>query len=118
MGSERGGGQRSKSSAPEILAQCCFERTLTMHHRNFVSIIVCTAFVLIISIGSLGADTGEAAAQQEDKPVEQVNKNILVLKGMPSSQLLPVMHFMRTSLGVRCDYCHVAENDKYWMDDK
>ncbi len=55
---------------------------------------------------------------QEDKPVEQVQKNIQVLKGMPSSQLLPVMHFMRTSLGVRCDYCHVAENGKYWMDDK
>lgn len=57
-------------------------------------------------------------AQQEDKPVEQVQKNIQVLKGLPSSQLLPVMHFMRTSLGVRCDYCHVAENGKYWMDDK
>ena len=55
---------------------------------------------------------------QEDKPAEQVQKNIQVLKGMPSSQLLPVMHFMRTSLGVRCDYCHVAENGKYWMDDK
>ena len=55
---------------------------------------------------------------QEDKPVEQVQKNIQVLKGMPSSQLLPVMHFMRTSLGVRCDYCHIAENGKYWMDDK
>jgi photosynthetic reaction center cytochrome c subunit len=37
---------------------------------------------------------------------------------MPDSQLLPVMHIMRTSLGVRCDYCHVAENGKYWMDDK
>jgi hypothetical protein len=62
-----------------------------------------------------------AATQQtppQDKPVEQVQKNIQVLKGLPSSQLLPVMHFMRTSLGVRCDYCHVAENGKYWMDDK
>ncbi len=58
------------------------------------------------------------SAQQDDKPVEQVRKNIQVLKGVPSSQLLPVMHFMRTSLGVRCDYCHVAENGKYWMDDK
>src|SRR6185295_10625307 len=59
-----------------------------------------------------------SGAQAEDKPVEQVQKNIQVLTGMPSSQLLPVMHFMRTSLGVRCDYCHVAENGKYWMDDK
>ena len=37
---------------------------------------------------------------------------------MPESQLLPVMHLMRTALGVRCDYCHIAENGKYWMDDK
>ena len=64
------------------------------------------------------AEAASQSAQAEDKPVEQVQKNIQVLTGMPSSQLLPVMHFMRTSLGVRCDYCHVAENGKYWMDDK
>lgn len=56
--------------------------------------------------------------RQEDKPVEQVRKNIQALKGIPNSQLLPVMHLMRTSLGVRCDYCHTTENGKYWMDDK
>ena len=56
--------------------------------------------------------------QDADKPVEQVNKNIQVLKGLPASQLLPVMHQMRAALGVRCDYCHIAENGKYWMDDK
>src|ERR1700675_3460538 len=66
----------------------------------------------------VGATTVTQQTPPEDKPVEQVQKNIQVLKGMPSSQLLPVMHFMRTSLGVRCDYCHVAENGKYWMDDK
>jgi hypothetical protein len=59
-----------------------------------------------------------ATSSQEDKPAEQANKNIQVLKGLPNSQLITVMHFMRTSLGVRCDYCHVAENGKYWMDDK
>lgn len=66
----------------------------------------------------IGAPIVTQQTPQEDKPVELVQKNIQVLKGMPSSQLLPVMHFMRTSLGVRCDYCHVAENGKYWMDDK
>src|SRR5258705_11867492 len=59
-----------------------------------------------------------ANSPQDDKPAEQVNKNIQALKGLPNSQLLTVMHFMRTSLGVRCDYCHIAENGKYWMDDK
>lgn len=75
-----------------------------------ISISLVVAFTLVVIRTS--------ATQTTDKPVEQVQKNIQVLKGLPSSQLLPVMHFMRTSLGVRCDYCHVAENGKYWMDDK
>jgi photosynthetic reaction center cytochrome c subunit len=64
------------------------------------------------------ANTLSESSQQDDKPAEQANKNIQVLRGVPNSQLLTVMHFMRTSLGVRCDYCHIAENGKYWMDDK
>src|SRR2546425_2467200 len=76
---------------------------------------------LAVTLCSLSAGNwvaGRAGPQQEDKPAEQVNKNIQVFEGLPNSQLLTVMHFMRTSLGVRCDYCHVAENGKYWMDDK
>ena len=81
--------------------------------------MVCTGSILITSVAASKAPSSWAETpQQEDKPVEQVQRNIQVLKGMPSSQLLPVMHFMRTSLGVRCDYCHVAENEKYWVDDK
>lgn len=78
------------------------------------------ALSLALTLTSLRWQTvaHSAIQQDDDKPVEQVRKNIQVLNGMPDSQLLPVMHIMRTSLGVRCDYCHVAENDKYWMDDK
>src|ERR1044072_9708482 len=79
------------------------------------SISISLLVVVAITLVFVSTTSSEQAA---DKPVEQVHKNIQVLKGMPSSQLLPVMHFMRTSLGVRCDYCHVAENGKYWMDDK
>jgi hypothetical protein len=82
-----------------------------------IFIALCGALAITIHVLRLRALSAEAA-QQEDKAVEEVQKNIQVLKGLPSSQLLPVMHFMRTSLGVRCDYCHVAENGKYWMDDK
>jgi hypothetical protein len=82
--------------------------------------IVCLVLGLAAGFVALNQRLIPAGAQTQvnDKPVEQVQKNIQVLTGMPSSQLLPVMHFMRTSLGVRCDYCHVAENGKYWMDDK
>src|SRR5688500_15304425 len=52
--------------------------------------------------------TGEAQSQQTgDRPVEQVRKNIQVLKGLPESQLLPEMNFIAASLGVQCGFCHV-----------
>ena len=48
-----------------------------------------------------------------DKPVEEVQKNIQVLKGLPESQLIPVMNYMSASLGVKCGYCHVNK-DNAW----
>jgi hypothetical protein len=78
----------------------------------------------VLRIGSIAlvsafafASAGEQATEK-GKTVEQSSKNIQVLQRLPESQLLTVMHFMRASLGVRCDHCHVAENGKYWMDDK
>lgn len=65
--------------------------------------------------------TGSAAFAQApsgEKPAEQVYKNIKVLTGMPASQLMPVMHLMRSSLGTRCDFCHVAEGNQYELDTK
>src|ERR1044072_6540554 len=47
-----------------------------------------------------------------DKPVEQVRKNIPVLKGLPDSQLFLLMNFVSDSLGVNCDHCHV-KGEKY-----
>jgi len=89
-----------------------------MPYKTIISILPCVAIILAISMATFKSQMFGSVAQQGDKPVEQVQRNIQVLNGMPSSQLLPVMHLMRTSLGVRCDYCHVAEDGKYWMDDK
>ncbi len=88
-----------------------------LRFRRNISYRALALIIALMPFQSTGVQV-RVTAQQEDKPVEQVQKNIQVLKGLPSSQLLPMMHFMRTSLGVRCDYCHVAENGKYWMDDK
>src|SRR6185295_310346 len=54
----------------------------------------------------------KAQAPQE-KTVEQVEKNIKVLTGMPQSQLIPVMNFFAASMGRRCNYCHV-NNQGQW----
>ncbi len=49
----------------------------------------------------------------EDKPTEQVQKNIKVLTGMPQSQLIPVMNYFAASMGRRCNFCHV-NNQGQW----
>jgi len=63
-----------------------------------------------------GTQTASTAPQQPAaalKTVEQVQKNIQVLKGLPQTQLLPVMNFMSASLGVRCNFCHVNKDGNW-----
>jgi hypothetical protein len=55
-----------------------------------------------------------AATTPPDPPVEQTKKNIRVLQGVPSSQLIPTMAFMANSLGVTCAHCH----GKDWESDE
>jgi len=64
--------------------------------------------VLLIIFVMVGWNARTAQTQSAaDKPVEQVRKNIQVLKGLPDSQLFLVMNFVGDSLGVNCDHCHV-----------
>src|SRR5436853_3445105 len=58
---------------------------------------------------ALLAASAFAQNANNDKPVEETKKNIKVLKGMPTSQLIPTMAFMSNSLGVTCAYCPTAE---------
>src|SRR5258708_8834508 len=57
--------------------------------------------------------TATAQAAPAEKTVEQVEKNIQVLTGLPQSQLVPVMNYMGSSLGVKCTFCHVKNGDKW-----
>jgi photosynthetic reaction center cytochrome c subunit len=56
------------------------------------------------------------AAPAGPKLAEEEYKNIQALKGMLAEQVIPSMQFIGASLGVECEYCHVAHaNEK---DDK
>jgi len=70
------------------------------------------AFFLIFDNRSEVARARHAQSSPE-KTVEQVQKNIKVLTGMPESQLVPVMNFFSASMGRRCNYCHV-NNQGQW----
>jgi hypothetical protein len=77
---------------------------------------------MLLAVTLTAALAGRSPAAEQPQPAEptaeQKYKNIQVLKGMPASQLMPVMHLMRASLGTRCDFCHVAEGNQYALDTK
>ena len=56
------------------------------------------------------------AAFAQQQTAEQRFKNIQIFKGLPATQLDPAMAFISGSLGVRCNYCHVAGS--FEKDDK
>ena len=66
----------------------------------------------------LAAALAAQPAPAPEPTAEKAYKNIKVLKDMPASQLMPVMHLMRSALGTRCDFCHVAEGNQYELDTK
>lgn len=54
------------------------------------------------------AELRKRIAGQEEKPAEQVFKNIQLLKGVPAGRLLRIMEMgYARSLGVTCTHCHV-----------
>src|SRR5689334_10976882 len=85
------------------------QRTLLKSIALIFSIV---AIFLIFNNGSEVVRATKAPPPQE-KTVEQAEKNIKVLTGMPQSQLIPVMNFFAASLGRRCNYCHV-NNQGQW----
>lgn len=51
----------------------------------------------------------KSIAGREEKPAEQVFKNIQVMKGVPAGRLLRIMEMAyNRALGVNCTHCHVA----------
>src|ERR1044071_6976038 len=93
---------------------------INRRHLKTLSLALASAFMLIIYYSSYTKSSASAPANpvsnrlavmqssQQEKTVEQVRKNIQVLKGLPDSQLFPVMNFIGDALGVHCDYCHVT----------
>jgi hypothetical protein len=87
--------------------------------RNIVKVITLAVFVgaaLALEFDRGHAQSEQrkpdpsAATQSQEKPVEQVFKNIKVLNGMPQSQLYPAMRFTAASTGLQCGSCHVIKN--------
>src|ERR1041384_2993994 len=86
-----------------------------MQRTLLKSITLCLSIVSLFLIFDNRSEVVRATKAQplQEKTVEQVEKNIKVLTGMPASQLIPVMNFFSASMGRRCNYCHV-NNQGQW----
>jgi Photosynthetic reaction centre cytochrome C subunit len=80
-----------------------------MKRTKIRSLVVKPSLAALVVAWMIVATTGQGTST--DKPAEQVYTNIQVFKGLPSSQLMPAMFFMRGSLGVTCTNCHVNFRD-------
>jgi photosynthetic reaction center cytochrome c subunit len=58
----------------------------------------------------------EANNQPAEQMMEQKYKNIQALKGLPASQMRPMMNYISASLGVNCAFCHVKTGDQWEFD--
>jgi len=63
----------------------------------------------LLSLLFAAAVVSQAAAQQPGSAGASRPK-LEVLRSLPEAQLFPLMNLVATSLGVRCDYCHVQAN--------
>jgi hypothetical protein len=100
------------------------------HLTRFRFLVFSVSLLFVVSVSLVGtnisteagfmtvgaAQTKPAAATQAapaEKTVEQTQKNIQVLNGLPASQLGPVMNYIGSSLGVKCTFCHVNKGDNW-----
>src|ERR1041385_6182249 len=59
------------------------------------------------------AQTPATAAAEQTIAQEGREKNVKLLGDMPVSQFIPVMNYFATSLGRRCNFCHVNNNGQW-----
>src|SRR5260370_20590519 len=119
------------SPNPKDSAVSCYHRTRTFvtsparvkfmngSRQNFWVAVYGTLLSCLLTIAAAWAQsTGPKApaAPAGRKLAEEEYKNIQALKGIPADQVIPSMQFIAASLGVECEFCHVAHaNEK---DDK
>jgi hypothetical protein len=91
----------------------------TTIRRGITAVAATAAFVFFhwIAQAQSSSSQQQPPAQPQEKTAEQTHKNIQALKGLPDSQLIPVMNMFNAALNVRCDFCHVRQGNE-WAYDK
>jgi photosynthetic reaction center cytochrome c subunit len=79
-----------------------------MYRTSIRTLLISAACILTIMVAVTGA-LGQNAGSPGGGRAEAAFKDIKVLQGTPADQLIPTMQFFEASLGVTCNYCHLAD---------
>src|SRR6202790_1592194 len=69
---------------------------------------------IILPVIGIGVVCAQSTPDPKPLMVEDVFKNVQVLKGIPVNQFMDTMGFFSASLGLNCTYCHVTESLGNW----
>jgi photosynthetic reaction center cytochrome c subunit len=88
---------------------------------KYTALAMTVALVIWAPAKIAARTTGPGVSERDaesgtEKTAGEAFKNILVLKDIPASELIPSMRYVSAALGVGCDYCHEA--DHFDSDDK
>ena len=89
--------------------------------RHTIPIFVAGAIFAALAAPSARAAETPKTRPSADVPAEKFYKNIQVLQGTPSTEIMPTMNFFKAALGVQCSFCHVTNDTGRWpveLDDK
>ena len=94
---------------------------MNAYRKAWFSVCGTSLLTLLMIAGARAQSTStkgpsEGTTATPPKLAEEVYKNIQALKGIPADQVIPSMQFIAASLGVECEYCHVAR--AFEKDDK
>jgi photosynthetic reaction center cytochrome c subunit len=73
-----------------------------------------SAIVFLVVIAAALPAASQVAPTGQPVMVEDVFKNVQVLKGIPVNQFMETMGFFAASLGLNCTGCHAAESLQDW----
>ncbi len=83
---------------------------MPVRERGWIG-VAAAAFACVITISPAA---GQQGTVQKPQMVEDVFKNVQVMKGIPVNEFMETMGFFAASLGLNCTGCHVPESLQDW----
>ncbi len=76
--------------------------------------LIAPAAAVLVCLITIPPAAGQQATAEKPQMVEDVFKNVQVLKGIPVNEFMDTMGFFAAALGLNCTGCHVPESLQDW----